>query len=169
MSEIYSQKEPLRLFAETYYPDYEEVLEERRLALIERAHRSKEEYGLDLNDPFSCDSCKLACCVLPKEVYHRHQITRNGGVIFLRNSEVEGFGNHAFLSSADNPDRVLDFVAGQFARLLHTSLDQWIRLYPELFINRALCSDKQTIERKLGIIYPKNIPFEQFFGFSLLD
>ncbi len=163
---IDTPRSQLRYFTTQYYEDITFALEKRRLGLAEFFLNRTDEYPFDLNDAYSCDSCKLACSSLQLNIYLEHGVTRNGGVIFLMNGKLVEYGPHAYLSSIEDPSILLDFSAGQFALTLGLSLDHWIQQYQELFIGRALFGDKREIKEKLGIHYPdENIPFENYFGY----
>lgn len=116
-------------------------------------------------DSNSVSSCCLAVNSVDTSLLASFGLFRAAGIVEVRADHVLIQSEpHAYFAHKDDPDVVVDFVVGQFARVKGVKFEHWLRTYQGLFEGRVLVSTKPTIRENLGIFFPPlNLPFEQIY------
>ncbi|OGK29189.1 hypothetical protein A3D06_00430 [Candidatus Roizmanbacteria bacterium RIFCSPHIGHO2_02_FULL_40_9] len=111
------------------------------------------------DDPFSCDSCRLAITTPDIDTIEGFGFVRSGGIVEIGSVRL----NHAYFATRGPTIVIVDFTFGQFARFLKVTLDDLIASAPHLFIGRVCVGTAEEIDTFLGVRYHPPQDFEDFF------
>lgn len=177
MREFFGIEHPARqelfAFAMDFKEPIQDILEQHRLNLIAKNPPNAPFY-FDINNPACVPGCNLvAYAPVIERAYQKFHIEPLVGNVVVYGPRTEDTFSlpHIALRSTVHTDFTLDFTVGQFAYYGGTTLEQWMKQYPELFVREngvvlpILLAQRGEVGKKMGVHYPKqNSTFQQVFG-----